>query len=188
MLRFPMPAVVMVGALVVLLAGALGDAKSLPNLSTEFTALVASVLPNHTEAPTLVAPSPAAAQDAVAQQARPSAPIQQPATDALPRQVVELQAQVAKRAKELGKLRSNEVAAHHELDTLQQQRKDEEAAVAGLQSQQQQLAAAPPAPAEASAVAAQQKAPNDVLQRQATELQAQIEQRSQQLASLGASD
>ena len=58
MLRFLMPAVVMVGALVVLLAGALGDPRSLPNLSTEFAALIASVVPNHTETPTLVAPSP----------------------------------------------------------------------------------------------------------------------------------
>jgi hypothetical protein len=61
--------------------------------------------------------------------------------------------------------------------------------VARLQSQQQQLAAAPLSPpAEASAVAAQQKATNDALQRQATELQAQIKQRSQELASLGASE
>ena len=43
MWRFLMPAVMMVGALVVLFAGALGDVKSLPNLSTTFPALFASV-------------------------------------------------------------------------------------------------------------------------------------------------
>ena len=191
MWRFLMPAVMMVGALVVLFAGALGDVKSLPNLSTTFPALFASAVPNRTEAPTTVAtpvaPSPAAAPAAVKQHAGTAAPIQQPATDALQQQVAELQAQIAQRAKELGELRSNEDAAHHDLDTLQQQRKDEEAAVARLKSQQQQLAAAPPPATEPSAVAAQQKANNDALQRQATELQAQIKQRSEDLASLGTS-
>ncbi len=191
MWRFLMPAVMMVGALVVLFAGALGDVKSLPNLSTTFPALIASVVPNRTEASTTVAtpvaPSPAAVPAAVKQHASTAAPIQQPATDALQQQVAELQAQIAQRAKELGELRSNEDAAHHDLDTLQQQRKDEEAAVARLKSQQQQLAAAPPPATEASAVAPQQKANNDALQRQATELQAQIKQRSEELASLGTS-
>ena len=50
MWRFLMPAIMMVGALVVLLAGALGDVKSLPNLSTTFPALFASAVPNRTEA------------------------------------------------------------------------------------------------------------------------------------------
>ena len=148
-------------------------------------------MPDHTEASTTVAtpvaPSPAAAPAAVKQHAGTAAPIQQPATGALQQRVAELQAQIAQRAKELGELRSNEDAAHHDLDTLQQQRKDEEAAVARLKSQQQQLAAAPPPATEPSAVAAQQKANNDALQRQATELQAQIKQRSEELASLGAS-
>ena len=192
MWRFLMPAVVMVGALVVLLAGALGDGKSLPNLSTEFAGLIASVMPNRTAAPTMdatpAAPSAAASPAAVTQQRGPAVPIQQPSTEALERQVAELQAQIAQRAKELGELRSNADAAHYELDTLQQQRKDAEAGVARLQSQQQRLAAAAPPTTEASDVAAQQKATNDALQRQATELQAQIEQRSQELASLGASE
>jgi hypothetical protein len=191
MWRFLMPAVVMVGALVVLLAGALGDGKSLPSLSTEFAALIASVAPNRTAAPTMdgtPAPHSAAASPyAVTQQPGPAAPIQQPGTDALQQQVAELQTQIAQRSKELGELRSNEDAAHHDLDTLQQQRKDEEAAVARLKSQQQQLAAAPPPATEPSAVAAQQKANNESLQRQATELQAQIKQRSEDLGSLGAS-
>jgi hypothetical protein len=191
MWRFLMPAVIMVGALVVLLAGALGDVKSLPNLNTTFPALFASAVPNRTEPPMTVAapvaPSPSAALAAVKQHAGTAAPMQQPATDALQQQVAELQAQIAQRSKELGELRSNEDAAHHDLDTLQQQRHDEEAAVAGLKSQQQQLAAAPPPATEPSDVAAQQKAINDALQRQATELQAQIKQRTEDLASLGTS-
>jgi hypothetical protein len=188
MWRFLMPAVIMVGALVVLLAGALGDVKSLPNLSTTFSALFASAVPNRTEPPTTVAtPVAPAAPAVVKQHAGTAAPIQQPGTDALQQQVAELQTQIAQRSKELGELRSNEDAAHHDLDTLQQQRKDEEAAVARLKSQQQQLAAAPPPATEPSAVAAQQKANNESLQRQATELQAQIKQRSEDLGSLGAS-
>jgi hypothetical protein len=187
-----MPAVIMVGALVVLLAGALGDVKSLPNLSTRFPALFASAVPNPAEPPTTVAtpvaPPPTAAPAAAKQHAGTAAPIQQPATDALQQQVATLQAQIAQRAKELGELRSNEDAAHHELDTLQQQRKDEEAAIARLKlQQQQQLAAAPSTATEASAVATQLKANNDALLRQATELQAQIKQRSEDLASLGTS-
>ena len=191
MWRFLMPAVIMVGALVVLLAGALGDVKSLPNLSTTFPGLFASAVPNRTEPPPTVAASvalsPAAAPAAVKQHAGFAAPIQQPATDALQQQVAELQGQIAQRAKELGELRSNEDAAHHDLDILQQQRKDEEAAVAGLKSQQQQLAAAPPPATQPSAVGAQQKADNEALERQASELQAQIKQRSEDLASLGTS-
>ena len=191
MWRFLMPAVIMVGALVVLLAGALGDVKSLPNLSTTFSALFASEVPNRTEPPTTVAtpvaPSPAAAPAAVKQHAGTAVPIPQPAADTLQQQVAELQAQIAQRAKELGELRSDEDAAHHDLDSLQQQRKDEEAAVARLKSQQQQLAAAPPPTTEPSAVTPQQQANNDALQRQATELQAQIKQRSEELASLGTS-
>ena len=191
MWRFLMPAVVMVGALVVLLAGALGDGNSLPNLSTEVRALIASVVPNRAVAPTMdgtpAAPSAAASPAAVTQQPGPATPIQQPAPEASQRQMAELQTQIAQRTKELGELRSNEDAAHHDLDTLQQQRHDEEAAVAGLKSQQQQLAAAPPPATEPSDVAAQQKAINDALQRQATELQAQIKQRTEDLASLGTS-
>jgi hypothetical protein len=186
-----MPAIMMVGALVVLFAGALGDVKSLPDLSTTFPTLFASVVPDHKEVSTTVAtpvaPSPAAAPAAVKQHASTAAPIQQPATGALQQRVAELQAQIAQRAKELGELRSNEDAAHNDLDTLQQQRKDEEAAIAKLKSQQQQLAAAPPPGTEPSAVTLQQKANNDVLQRQTTELQAQIKQRSEELASLGTS-
>jgi hypothetical protein len=188
MWRFLMPAVAMVGALVVLLAGALGDGKSLPNLSTEFAALIARVVPNRTAAPTMDGTPAVASPAAVTQQPGPATPIQQPAPEVLQRQVAELQTQIAQRAKELGELRSSEDAAHHELDTLQQRRKDEEAAVARLQSQQQQLAAAAPPAAETSAVAPQQQGTNDALQRQATELQAQIKQRSQQLASLIASE
>jgi hypothetical protein len=192
MWRFLMPAIMMVGALVVLFAGALGDMKSLPNLSTTFPALFASAVPDHTEASTTVAtpvaPSPAAVPAAVKQQhASIAAPTQQPTTGALQQRVAELQAQIAQRAKELDELRSNQDAAHHDLDTLQQQRNDAEAAIARLKLQQQQLASAPPPASEPSAVTPQPKANNDALQRQATELQAQIKQRSEELASLGAS-
>jgi len=200
MWRFLVPALVMVGALVVLLAGALGDLKSLPDLSTKFPALIASVVPNRTAEPDTNAASAASspatgvAPATPAQQAA-TAPAQQPATVALQQQLTELQAQIAQGTKEVAALRSDADVAHRELDTLQQQRQTEEAAVARLQSQHQQLTTASPtemkpgpAPAEASVAAAQQQAANDALQRQATELQAQIKQRSDELASLRTSE
>ena len=191
MWRFLMPAVVMVGALVVLLAGALGDGKSLPNLSTEVPALIASVLPSRTAVPTTDG-TPAAPSPSVS----PAAPHSRvPLCRYSSRQRRNWSDRWPSYRRRLRSVRRNLVSS---VPTRMQRTTSwthcsssgrmTEAAVARLQSQQQQLAAAAPPAAETSAVAPQQQGTNDALQRQATELQAQIKRRSQELASLSASE
>lgn len=167
MLRFLLPALVMVGALIVLLAGASGDFQSLPNLPSSIPSLVTSITPDHVSQPAKgmppAEPTPAEPAGSVQQATgappiAPTAPVVQPALDDLQRQAADLQAQIAQRTKQLASLQGNEDQARHELDTLRQQRADEEAALERLKTQEQQ-ASNPPAPAPGPSTAQPQSQP-----------------------------
>jgi hypothetical protein len=180
MLRYLIPAVVMVGALVVLLAGALGNLASLPDLGTELSASISRLMPHDTPAP-----PPDAARAAQPSAGTSTATTEQPSSVTPEPQVTQLQTQLEQHRNELATLRSDEDAARRQLASLQQQRQAEEASVAQLQARHKQLAAIPqPDPA----AAAQQQAANAALQKQSDELQAQIEQQSDQLATLRSSE
>jgi TolA-binding protein len=135
MLRFLLPALAMTAALPVLFAGALGDLKSLPDLSDWAIGIIAGTEPRH--APPLATPAPPAA---------PAAAVagQQAARDALQRQIADLQRQAddlqnqiaqrshdieAKRA-DMDGLRQGLEAMRAETDTVRQQRQAEEDALA----------------------------------------------------------
>jgi hypothetical protein len=177
MYRFLFPAFVMIGAIVVLLAGALGGLPSLPDMTKDWAAYFASTTPERTTSPTsdstptasnpvpapaasMPSPTPAASNPVTTPAAsKPStAPDYQanqpPASDTLHRQAAELQAQVAQRSRELASLGSSEDQARHDLDALHRQRQTEEAAISQLQAQQKQTAAAAsqaaPAPSQAA--------------------------------------
>ncbi len=89
-------------------------------------------------------------QIAAAASARPSAPgrsaaastEQQPAQDAMRRQIVDLQQQVAQRSHDLDAARADTAKLREGFDALRQQRNVEEAAAARQKAQEQQMAAA----------------------------------------------
>jgi hypothetical protein len=180
MVRYLLSGVVMVGAVVVFLAGALGNVASLPDLSAVLSNSIARVLPDRPQVPTSdltpAAPPPAASSDAGAAQ---------PVIEALNQQLSQLQQQVDQRAKELDALRADANAEQRKLTTIQQQREAEEAAVAQARALHQQLEGAQKTVAStAFAEVAQQKAANAALQKESADLQAQIKLESDQLASL----
>jgi transcription-repair coupling factor (superfamily II helicase) len=170
-------AVVMMGAVIVLLAGALGDRTSLPKLGAGLSTSVARILPGSTQDASQAAapadPAPAVSYDAGTAQL---------AVDALNQQLAQLQQQVDQRDKELDAVRADENVEQQKLTALKQQRQSEEAAIAQLQAQHQQLASAQQA--EASSASAQRLAANAALQKQSAELQAQIKQQFEQLVML----
>ncbi|WP_158929521.1 hypothetical protein [Acidisphaera sp. S103] len=157
MYRFLLPAFVMISAIVVLLAGALGGIPSLPDLAGEWVAYFTSTAPEHTTPPandsTHVASAPPATTPAAPTQPTPTAPddqaSQRPAPDTLQQQATELQRQIAQRSRELASLNSSEDQARHELDALHQQRQAEQATISQLQARQKQVAAAAPQSAPA---------------------------------------
>lgn len=188
MFRYLIPAVIMVGAVVVLLAGALGNVNSLPELTAMLKGTVTDVVSGNTQEPSqnfrTTAPTPGAAT---------IAGTAQPALDTMNSQLVQLQQQVDQGRTELSALQAQEKTEQRKLTTAQQQRQAEESAIAQLKSQRQSLAdqtqamhgspASQPPPA-----VAQQQAANAALQKQSTDLQAQIKQQSDQLAALRASE
>ncbi len=183
MLRYMLAAVVIMGAVMVLLAGVLGDLASFPVKSAGHSASVARNLPLSTQG---------TSQDPPPSTLPPSASYDggtaQPAIDALHQQLAQLQQQVDQRDKQLDAVRSDTNAEQQKLTALKQQRQSEEAAVTQLQAQHQQLSAeqaeASSASAQASAAAAQRQAANAALQKQSADLQAQIKQQFEQLAML----
>lgn len=184
MLRYMLSAVVMMGAFIVLVAGALGGLAPLPELSAGLSASVARLLPGGTQdisqAPPATAPARSASYDGGTAQ---------PAIDALNQQLAQLQQQLDQRDKRLDAVRADENAEQQKLTALKQQRQSEDAAIAQLQAQHQQLvsaqqAEASSASAQASAAEAQRQVANAALQKQSAELQAQIKQQFEQLAML----
>src|SRR5689334_6125236 len=136
MLRYLLAAVVIMGAVMVLLAGVLGDLASFPGVSAGHSTRVARDLPVTTQgasqAPPPATPSPNASYDAGAAQ---------PAIDALNQQLAQLQQKVDQRDKQLDAVRADANAEQQKLTALKQQRQSEEAAVTQLQAQRQQLSA-----------------------------------------------
>src|ERR1700722_1226338 len=121
MLRFLLPAFLMVGALVALFAGAFGDwhglSESWDRLHTVVARLAhdpATATPSAVISPT--APS-AVVQTAPAHDDDP----QQSAADTLRQQETALQAQIAQRTQELASLHADTDQARQELETLRQQ-------------------------------------------------------------------
>jgi hypothetical protein len=146
----------MIGAIVVLLAGALGGIPSLPDLTGEWVAYFTSITPEHPTPPTNdnthmasapPAPTPAASKPPPTPTTPDDQASQRPTPDTLRRQAAELQGQIAQRSQELASLNSSESQARHQLDALYQQRQSEQATISQLQAQQKQMAAAVPQPA-----------------------------------------
>jgi hypothetical protein len=172
MYRCLLPSFLMVGALLVLFAGAFGNLTSLPKLTARWVAHVANTAPQRATPPTNdIGRTPPAA--ALAPTASDDQQSRAPTLDTLKQQAAELQAQITQCSRGLASLQSNEDPMHREFDALHQQRQAEAAAVAQLEAQQRQLATA----------SANQPDPA-ALQKQVTTLQAQITQRSQELAGL----
>jgi hypothetical protein len=185
MYRFLFPAFVMIGAIVVLLAGALGGLPSLPDLTGEWTAYFTSTakertasstsdstpaasvppptpgasMPSATPAASMPLPTPAASKSLPTQTAPAYQANQLSASDTLRRQATELQAQIAQRSQELASLDSTKDQTRHELDALHQQRQTEEAAISQLQAQQKQMAAVAPHESPPQPQPASQSAP-----------------------------
>jgi hypothetical protein len=184
MLRYLLAAVVIFGAVIVMLAGALGNLKSLPEMNAGLPTSVAQLLPGSTQE-TSREPAPAARSASAAYDAGAA----QPAIDALNQQLAQLQQQVDQRDKQLDAVRADEDVEQQKLTALKQQRQSEEAAVVQLQAQHQDLesaqqVAASSANAQASAAAAQRQAANAVLQKQSADLQAQVKAQFEELVAL----
>ena len=188
MFRYLIPAVVMVGAVVVLLAGALGNVNTLPELTSMFRGSVAGVMSGGTQTPPqdilTTAPAPGVA---------PGAETTQPAVDALRSQLAQLQQLADQGRTELATLHAQEVAEQSKLLTIQQQRQAEESAVTQLKGQRQSLADQMQATRNSASnqpppAIAQQQAASAALQKQSADLQAQIKQQSDQLAALRANE
>jgi chromosome segregation ATPase len=108
-------------------------------------------------------------------------------------QLVQLQQQVAQGQTELAALHAQENAEQSKLTTIEQQRQAQESAVTQLTSQRQSLADQIQATrgsttSQPSPATAQQQQANAALQKQSSDLQAQIKQQSDQLAALRANE
>lgn len=158
MWRFLLPASMLMGALVVLLAGALGDLRSLPDLTAALHALRSVAASDHANT------TPSEPEQQVRPQAASIVPIAP--SRALQEQAGELQKSVAQQSQELASLRTSVDQARQELDALQQKRRTEEAAIATLQSQERKTAS--PAPQQS----AQKMEPHQGTQTQTTPAQA----------------
>jgi septal ring factor EnvC (AmiA/AmiB activator) len=188
MFRYLIPAVVMVGAVVVLLAGALGNVDSLPELTTMLRGRVTGAMSGSAQAPpqSYVNTTPVPSTASIAE-------TPQPAVEALKSQLVQLQQQVDQGRTEVAALRAQEDAEQRRLATTQQQRQVEDSAVIQLKSQRQSLAdqmqaAQSSASSQPPPAVVQQQASNAALQKQSADLQAQIKQQSDQLAALRANE
>jgi hypothetical protein len=144
--RYLFPAVLIMGALLVLFAGALGDLRSWPSLQS----LVAPVAEKPVGQPPSAQPTP---PPSPALEANLSQPASQPALDgtappqnhdtlqqsrnALQVQVDGLQKDVAQQTQELASLRASEVRERQTLDALRKQRRDIQSTSAQPQTQPQ---------------------------------------------------
>lgn len=132
MLRSLLLALVMVGALLVLLAGASGGLKPLADSVAMLPASVTNVAANwagssraggQSAVPVPIAPAPAPAPSLTARQQQAVAvPVSQPPPGALERQVSDLQAELAQRSQELVSLRASEEQVRRDVGSLLQQR------------------------------------------------------------------
>jgi TolA-binding protein len=134
MLRFLLPALLMVGALVALFAGALGDWQGLSDSWDRLHTVVANLAPDRPAVPAAPAPS---SPPAAVSQAPPASngDAQQTAADTLRKQVAGLQAQVAQRTQELASLHTDTDQARQELETLRLQQQMQAALNARHQDQ-----------------------------------------------------
>ena len=151
MLRSLLLALVIVSALLVLLAGASGGLRSLPNPSAMLAAIVTTVTANSagpsrgdTQSTAVVqsASTPRPAPDLAGGQQPPAAPASQPRPGTLERQVSDLQAQLKERSQELDSLRASQDQVRRDVGTLLQQR---QTAMQAPPSPPPQAEAAPPA-------------------------------------------
>jgi hypothetical protein len=130
MLRSLLLALVMVSALLVLLAGASGGLRSLPNPSAMLSAMVTTVTANSAGPSRGESQSAAVVPSASAQRSAPdlaagqqaAAPASQPPPGALERQVSDLQAQLKERSQELDSVRASQEQVRRDVGTLLQQR------------------------------------------------------------------
>jgi chromosome segregation ATPase len=174
MWRFLLPAAIMMTALLVLFAGALGDLHSLPALSERVVAIVGGGSPRPPSAPT------SASASVAEQQATREALRRQIAV--LERQASDLQQQVAQRSQDLEQ-RSHDLAAaqteadrmRQAIEALRQQRSAEEAATAQRQAPVVSAPAGAPAASDA-------QARRDALLRETADLQRQSDGLRQQIA------
>jgi hypothetical protein len=121
MLRFLLPASLMVGALVALFAGAFGDWHGVSDSWDRLHTVAARLAhdPAATTPSAVVSPTP---PSAVLQTApAPGDDTQHSAADALRQQAAGLQAQIAQRTQELASLHADTDQARQELETLRQQ-------------------------------------------------------------------
>ena len=129
MLRSLLLALVMVSALLVLLAGASGGLRSLPNPSAMLSAMVTTVTANSAGPSRGESQSAAVVPSASAQRSAPdlaagqqaAAPASQPPPGALERQVSDLQAQLKERSQELDSVRASQEQVRRDVGTLLQQ-------------------------------------------------------------------
>jgi hypothetical protein len=132
MWRYLLPAVLLMSALLVLFAGALGDVGSWQNLQ----AMVMSVVERPVDQPSPPKPTlpasagPPAKPADPADQAAPDAAALRESRDALQTQVTNLQQDVAQQRQELASLHANEDQEQRAIDALRKQRHDFEAASA----------------------------------------------------------
>lgn len=141
MLRFLLPAFLMVCALVALFAGAFGDWRRLSDSWDQLHTVVARLAHAPTAATPPAANSPTAPSTVVQTAPAPGDDAQQSAADTLRQQVAALQAQVAQRKQELASLHTDTDQARQELETIQQQQQVETTLSALRQEQARQAEA-----------------------------------------------
>jgi hypothetical protein len=146
MWRYLLPAILVMSALLVLFAGALGDIGSWPHLQN----MLMSVVQGPVDQPSPVAPKspasvelPAKPSDPATQTAPDAAALRQ-SRDALQTQVDNLQQDVAQQRQELASLHATEDQERRALDGLRKQRHDVEAAPARSTSPRQYSSTASP--------------------------------------------
>jgi hypothetical protein len=141
MLRFLLPAFLMVGALVALFAGAFGDWHGLSDSWDRLHTVVARLAHDPAVAMPSAVVSPTAPSAVLQTAPAPGDDTQQSAADALRQQVAGLQAQVAQRTQELASLHADTDQARQELETLRQQQQVEATLNALRQDQARQAEA-----------------------------------------------
>ena len=193
MLRFLLPALAMMGGLLVLFAGAFGDLRSLPDLSDRVLAVVDQVAPPRAAPPTR--PAPPASPPTVSvvpvttTDQQPQEALQREIAD-LQRQSGALQAQIAQRtleltqrnqelgqrrqeltqrARDLEASRAEADRLRQSIDTLQQQRQTEESSLARQKAEESARPKQPEPPRAAMRPPPPVAAPKPAAQQPATQ-------------------
>jgi hypothetical protein len=141
-LRYLFPAILMVAALLVLFAGALGDLHSWPHWQDALVSVVGkpmSEAPPPSASPQATAPSTASIP---ATSITPGDAALRQEHDTLRAQVNSLQGDVAGATQQLASLHAGEAQEQQQLDALTKQRHDLEASLARLKAQQRDASAA----------------------------------------------